>query len=164
MINVASPIFQSVRVLEAASGPAMEAVSAGAGVLTFITVALQSTKKVYEAVSDIKNGPRLVENLASAVKNLQSVLTQLSNCPAVASADAETDLGGILGLVKTCSEDVSCYEKELSKVRTSPDDKRVGRAWKKFMTVLHEKHFQRISDGVHHHVSALGVHLDLIQS
>jgi hypothetical protein len=109
----------------------MEAVSAGAGVLTFITVALQSTKKLYEAVSDIKNGPQLIENLASAVTNLQSVLTQSSNCPAVTSADAKTDLGGILDLIKRCSEDTSCYEKELSKVRISPDDKRLGRAWKK---------------------------------
>ncbi|KAF7503130.1 hypothetical protein GJ744_004272 [Endocarpon pusillum] len=142
----------------------MEAVSAGAPVLAFIMVALHSTKKVYEAVSDIKNGPDLVEKLAAAVTNLQSVLTQLSNCPAVTSPDPETDLGAILALIKTCSEDVLRYEKQLGKVRTSPDEKGLGRAWKRFMTVLHEKDFQQMSVGVNHHVSALGVHLGLIQS
>ena len=142
----------------------MEAVSAGAGVLTFITVALGSTKTIYETVSGVKNAPQEVESLATAVKNLQLVLTQLSNCPAVRLADADTDLEPILGSIKTCSEDVSRYESELAKVRISPQDKKVGRAWKKLKTVLQEKDFQRMRVQVTHHVSVLGTNLSILQS
>ena len=137
---------------------------AGASVLTFIAVALQSTKTIYETVSNIKNGPQQVESLASAVQTLQSVLTQLSNCRAVKSTDPETDLKVILSLIESCKEDVSRYERELRKVRVSPDDKKTGKAWKKFKTILQEKDFQRMWLGVTHHVSALGVQLNVLQS
>jgi Fungal N-terminal domain of STAND proteins len=142
----------------------MEAVSAGAGVLTFITVALQSTKKIYEAVSGITKGPEQLESLAAAVETLHSVLTQFSNCPVVDTADAKTDLELIWGLIKTCSEDVLRYEKELGKVSISSDDKRAGRAWKKLKTFLQEKDLQRIRIGVNHHISALGFQLNILQS
>lgn len=137
---------------------------AAASVLTFIAVALQSTKSIYEAVSAIKSGPQQVESLASAVRTLQSVLTQLSNCPAVKSADPETDLKVILSLIESCKCDVLRYEGELRKVRISPDDKKTGRAWKKFKTILQEKDFQRMWDGVNHHISALGFQLNILQS
>ncbi|ERF71232.1 hypothetical protein EPUS_08150 [Endocarpon pusillum Z07020] len=137
---------------------------AGASVLTFIAVALQSTKSIYEAVSGIKSGPQQVESLASAVRTLDSVLTQLSNCPAVKSADPETDLKVILSLIESCKGDVSHYEGELRKVRISLNDKKTEKAWKKVKTILQEKDFQRMWDGVNHHVSALGFQLNILQS
>lgn len=142
----------------------MEAVSAGASVLTFIVVALQSTKRIYEVVSDIEQGPAEVKSLTAAVKNLQRVLTELSNCSAVKSADAETNLEGISDLIKNCGEDVSRYEKELAKVWISPHDKKAGRAWKKLKTVLQERDFHRMWGVVTHHVSALGTYLSILQS
>ncbi len=89
----------------------MEAIAAGASTLTFITVALKSAQTIYEIVSIIQNGPKQVEQLVSAVHNLQLVLIQLPNCRAIKSADSETNLDMISSLIKTCSTDVSLYER-----------------------------------------------------
>jgi Fungal N-terminal domain of STAND proteins len=145
----------------------MEAVSAGAGVLAFIAIALRSTKTIYETASIIRNGPAEIEHLASAVYRLQSVLTQLSKLPDVGLADSELDLERynlFSILLKTCNKDVSRFEQEFKKVQTTPEDKKAGIAWKKIKTILKETEFHRIRDVVNNHVTELGVQLSMIQS
>lgn len=142
----------------------MDAISGGAGVIAFITIALQSTKIIYKAISNIKDGPREIRQIASAVSNLQVVLTQLSNCPAVKSADSETDLVEISRLIKICTEDLSHYERDIRKIQISPDDKKAGKAWKKINTVLRKKDIQEMWKEVNHHVTTLGLQLNIIQS
>lgn len=142
----------------------MEAIGAGVGVLTLITFALQSTKKIYETVSSIKNGPQQVGQLTSAVRNLQLVLTQLLNCRAIQIADSETDLEIISNLISECRVDLARYEKELEEIRICPDDRATGKAWKKFKTVLRQKDFQWMCVAVNHHFNELNCQLNIIQS
>lgn len=51
----------------------MEVVGSGASLLAFITLALQFTKTVYKTVCSIRDGPKEVQNLASAL-DLQNIL------------------------------------------------------------------------------------------
>jgi Fungal N-terminal domain of STAND proteins len=106
----------------------MEAVGAGAGLVTLVLFALQSTKAICETIFTIKQGPRQVTQLTSAVENLQQVLTQLLNCRASKEDDAETDLKTISSRIKTCGQDLSRYEKKLREFRISPSDRAAGQA------------------------------------
>lgn len=54
----------------------MEAIGSGASLLTFITFALQSAKNVYNTVSSIRDGPKEVQNLASALEDLKKHSTK----------------------------------------------------------------------------------------
>lgn len=65
----------------------MEVVGGVAGVVTFLTFTLRSTKALYEIVSSLKNARQHVGNLAMAVQSLQSVLTELLNSHPIKRAD-----------------------------------------------------------------------------
>lgn len=143
----------------------MEAVGAGAGVLAFITIALRSTKTIYEIASVIRNGPADIEHLASAVHRLQLVLTQFSKLPALADSELDPESFNLLSmLLKTCSKDVTRFEHEFRKVQISPGDMKAGIAWKKIKTILKDAEFHRMREVVNSHVTELGVQLSMIQS
>lgn len=142
----------------------MDAVGGTASVLALVGFALQSTKTIYQAISGIKNGPEQVQQLASAVYNLQLVLTQISTCRAVKLAGPETNLKVITDLIEACNKNVSTYENELMKVQISLNDKKAGKAWKKIKTVLKENDLRRMRTEVNNYVAALGLQLNLLQS
>jgi hypothetical protein len=53
---------------------------AGASVLTFFGVAIQSTKMIYEFVKLYKEAPQRVKSLAFDLENLEAILTQFEVC------------------------------------------------------------------------------------
>ena len=140
----------------------MDGVSAGASVLAFVGVALQSTKVIYQIVSGIGTASQQMKSLASAVRNLEVVLTQLSNCRAL--ADPNANIQEITTLVEACKEDVLRYEKILKELQTTSNSSKLVRKWKKMRTVLKEKDFERIWNEVTHHCTVLVFHLTLLQS
>jgi len=81
-------------------------IGAAASILTLIGVALKATITVHELVSGIKDGPHYVQNLAAAVRNLRTVLTQLRNFAALNQAGATFDFGPLQRLMKACKDDV----------------------------------------------------------
>ena len=142
----------------------MDAVGSTASILALVGFALQSTKTIYQTISGIKNGPEQVQQLASAVHNLQLVLTQISTCRAVKLVGPETNLKVITDLIEACHKNVSRYENELTKVQISLNDKKAGKAWKKIKTVLQENDLRRMWTEVNNHVAALGLQLNLLRS
>jgi len=139
-----------------------EGVGAAASTLTFIGVALKATITVLEVISGIKDGPHYVEQLAAAVQNLQTVLTQLRHSAALNQASATFDFGPLQRLMEACKDDVVSYEAALGRLRISATDKKAGKAWKKIKTVLKEKDLGRILTAVNHHVSKFIVQLSLL--
>ncbi len=142
----------------------MEAAGAAASLVTIVAAALQSTKKVYETVSGIKQAPQHVSQLSLAVQNLQSVLSQLLNCRAIKNAEASTNLVAMSNAIKACSKDVLRFEKELGKLRICTSDKVVGKTWKMIQIAVREKDFRQMWVQVNHHVTSLTIQLNIMQS
>jgi len=139
-----------------------EGIGAAASILTFIGVALKATITVHEVISGIKDGPHYVQNLAAAVQNLRTVLTQLRNSTALKQAGATFDFGPLQRLMRDCRDDVVSYEAVLGRLSISAADKKnTGKAWKKIKTVLKEKDLGRMI-AVNHHVSEIIVQLSLL--
>jgi len=140
----------------------MEPVSAGASVLAFIGVALQSTKTLCQTISSFKNASQEIKSLISAVENLRMILTQLKGCRVL--NEPGTDLQNVTNLVNACNQDICRYESELKKFKVDPIDTKVNQAWKIMKAFVGEKDLQRIWRGLNHHCEVLGVQLNLLQS
>jgi len=137
----------------------MEALGAGASVLAFVGLALQSTKVLSQTVSGFKNASRQITALASAVRNLQNILTQLEGCRAL--SEPRTDVQHLADLVNACIEDVGRYDKELKKIQPCPDGPKIQQAWKKMKTMLADKDL--VWKEVSQHCTALSAQLNILQ-
>jgi hypothetical protein len=92
----------------------MDGVSAGASGLAFVGIALQSIKAIYQIISSIKTALQQTTSLASAIKDLEVVLTQFSKCRT--STYPSTNVREITDVVEACKKDVLRYEKVLGGV------------------------------------------------
>jgi hypothetical protein len=140
----------------------MDSVSTGAGVLTFIGLALQASKNIYEIVSAIKDAPDRVRSLSSAVKDLKIVLEQLQLCKAL--ADPQTDIKHMTAHVVKCHQDVQRYEAKIHKIRRNSTDGKLTKNWKRLQTFLLDKDVLQIQQEVVHHTNVLGAQLQILSS
>ena len=140
----------------------MEAVSAGANVITFIDLGLKSARFIYQVLSNYRNGSQQTKALASAVKDLQTVLTQIRGCEVL--DDPQADNQTIADHVKACSEDLQRYEKRIQEAQPDPNASKIKQAWKKSVTpILREKSSKLIWKEVNHHFNVLQSQLHLLQ-
>ncbi|KAF4343493.1 hypothetical protein FBEOM_2519 [Fusarium beomiforme] len=126
----------------------MEAVGAGASILTFITVAFSVTKSIHEALSSIKDGPQILRFLVDEIFQLESILQRLSQ---------------LEGLAKKCKDDLTAFDSQLKTLDVSGSDGRRGRLWRKLRLCFSEKDLDQIRHVVRGHVQHLTVRLNLIQ-
>ena len=141
----------------------MEAVGAGAGVIAFAGVALDSIKVIVEIISSVKSQPQQVQSFSAAIQNLDLLLQKVSQSSAVRSASHETDLEGLWIIVRLCKEDVKRYERTIRRVTIVRNDSKAGRAWKHVKTILKEKDFQQMREELLQHASIINTHLCLLQ-
>ncbi|KAF2104285.1 hypothetical protein NA57DRAFT_51122 [Rhizodiscina lignyota] len=140
----------------------MEAISAGASILAFLTLALQCTQSLHETIAGYRNISQQTESLASALKNLESILTQLQSCRIL--ADPSANLQHIKELIRTCVDHLKRHEKVLEEIQPDERSLKTKQIWKRFRATLEEKQLTQIWTEVNHLCTVLGVQLQLLQS
>ena len=115
----------------------MDGVSAGASVVTFVVVALQSAKAVHDVLSAVKDGPQNVQILTDSLRQLQNVLERITQLHIRQSDDA--DSADLECLAQKCAIDVAGFQSKLRRLTFSADERRVGRLWKRLRVAVNEK-------------------------
>ncbi|KAK0747430.1 hypothetical protein B0T21DRAFT_406061 [Apiosordaria backusii] len=139
----------------------MELVSAVAGVATLVEVALKSTKIIYQTFSAMKDGPRVVVDLANQVEQLQLILQRVSALPI--DLINTNDSMGLADATKKCAAAVAALETRMQKFSASSTNRHSGQLWKRFKAVFGEKELQLIRQTMQGHVSLLTLHLNVVQ-
>jgi len=104
----------------------MEAVGFAASLLTLVSAALESTKVIYELASNLVDSPKALENLATAIKHLESILRYFERLGTSGSIRREelqqiddafwADLSDLLA---DCNKDLSNIRHHLDKINAS---------------------------------------------
>ncbi|KAK4163278.1 hypothetical protein QBC43DRAFT_319825 [Cladorrhinum sp. PSN259] len=139
----------------------MEAIGAGASVVAFITLAVQSAKTVSDTLSGIQDAPENVRHATSAVGMLQAALDQLLQCPSVSQGHTSRDLHDN---IKQCYEDLAGFASKLRKIQISGTASRSRQLWKRVRAFIDEKEIDRMVKIVTSHSSTLSLWLQSLQS
>ncbi len=140
----------------------MESFGIAASVFTVATVALQSASIIHETICGIKNGPKEVNELALAVQQLCHILRQVTE---ISKTFGDRDAQNIVELqnaIDQCRRNLDDFRKQFEKIEVLPNEKRVGKAWKRVKLVVQKGDFRRMWEKVNYYVSVLGTHLGLI--
>ncbi|TXC07405.1 hypothetical protein FocTR4_00003344 [Fusarium oxysporum f. sp. cubense] len=140
----------------------MEAVGAGASILTFLTVAFSVTRSIHSALSAIKDGPEAIRFLTDEVAQLESVLQRLKQLSFVSVDDI--DRSQLEGLAKKCKGDLAELDSQLKSLDVSTSDGRRGRLWRKLKLCFSEKDLDHIRHVVQGHLQHLTIWLHIIQA
>ncbi|KAI5468103.1 ankyrin repeat-containing domain protein [Mariannaea sp. PMI_226] len=135
-----------------------EAVGAGANVLAFVLLGLKSAKFVYETFSIVKDGPDIVQKLATDVCRLHSILTSLHQSQA-AAADQY-----LLQQAQQCTQELQDLAAHLQTLRLLPGDRFTGNCWKRLKVLLKEKELVRIASQINQHASLLSLRMNTLSS
>ncbi|KAG4256174.1 hypothetical protein FPRO03_05122 [Fusarium proliferatum] len=138
----------------------MEAVGAGASILTFITVAFSVTQSIQTALSAIKDGPGVIRSLTDDIAQLQSVLQRLEKLSFVSVDD--TDKSQLELLAEKCHDDLAKLDSRLKSLDVSTSEGQGGRFLRKLKLCFSEKDLDQIRNIIQGHVLHLGLRLDLI--
>jgi hypothetical protein len=137
----------------------MEAIGAGAGVLTFLTVALGSTKIAYETLSSVKDGSENVKRTENAVHDLSSILEHIFQL--CESHPAATD-PALLGDVRACVAHIDTVAAKLSKLQPLVGERRDGKLWKRFKAFISEKELDTVRETISRHYARLNMRLSIL--
>ncbi|KAK3902849.1 hypothetical protein C8A05DRAFT_33423 [Staphylotrichum tortipilum] len=138
----------------------MDAISGGASVLAFITLAIQSAKTISVLLAGIKDAPDSVQCTAETVSMLQWALEQLAQCQQTSGAALPQR---IEDQVKTCSHNLATFASTLGKLQTLDTDGRGRRVWKRVKAVFDEKELDKMTRIMAAHSSALSLSLQSTQ-
>ncbi|KAJ4247830.1 hypothetical protein NW762_013039 [Fusarium torreyae] len=139
----------------------MEAVGAGASLLTFLTVAFSVTKSIHDALSAIKDGPQVVQYLSDDFARLQTILQKLSQTHFTAISAA--DKSELEGLAKKCNDDLIDFDEKLRRLDVSGASGGRDRLWRKLKLCFTEKDLDQMRHVVQGHVQLLKLRLNLVQ-
>ncbi|KAF0321895.1 hypothetical protein GQ607_010828 [Colletotrichum asianum] len=111
----------------------MSGVEAGATIVGF---GLTSLKTFYQFISNVKDGPERVRDLANDLKSLQAAyerIQALGDLPGIfASSLSLTDL------LKDCNEHIERLQDKVGKLQVQPSDKFRGVVWKRLKMALND--------------------------
>jgi hypothetical protein len=130
----------------------MDAVSGAGSVIAVVTIALQSTKAIYETFTGIHNGPIFLKQLTSELRTLQDVLASIADLSKDPAQANTTKFQQLKGLSQQCVTDLQSMEAYLTSLSGG---RRVGRAWNTLKTYLNTKRLEEFRARVQNHVHAL---------
>ncbi|KAF8866194.1 hypothetical protein BDZ45DRAFT_720337 [Acephala macrosclerotiorum] len=133
---------------------------AGASIIAFLSIGLQSVKVVYEFISAIKDGPSKLGDLQGAIESLESLLEQMYNSPGLTTSPITTS-GSLLALVQRCVNDIQRFEAEIGRIYVPPKEKRCGKVWKRLKLAFKEKDIPYMTTVVTGHVNILSLHCNV---
>ncbi|RFN52459.1 hypothetical protein FIE12Z_3220 [Fusarium flagelliforme] len=140
----------------------MEAVGAGASILTFITVAFSVSKSIHDTLSAIKDGPEVLRFLKDELSQLQGILQGLLQTSI--TAVGASDVSELHQLVKKCQDDLVGFNTRLCQFDISGADGRRGRLWRKLKLAIEEKDLDHIRQVIKGHVQLLTLRLGIVQA
>ncbi|CVK86527.1 uncharacterized protein FMAN_06203 [Fusarium mangiferae] len=140
----------------------MEAVGAGASILTLITVAFSVTQSIHSGLSAIKDGPGVIRSLTREIAQLESVLQRLKQIP-FASIN-NIDRSQLKALAKRCKGDLAELDHRLKSLDVSTLDGRRGRLWRNLKLCFSEKELDHIRNAVQSHLHHLTIQFHIIQA
>lgn len=139
---------------------------AAASMIAIAAFSSQSAKVLYETVQGIRDAPEIAKDLLTAIESLQHLLQQPDqlaiHCSSSGHYVAKVVWQPLEKQAQQCSQDLRrMCEKTACLVGTSTH-RSLGRAWRRVRTVLNERDIQRMWSGINHHVSVLGVLLEVV--
>lgn len=105
----------------------MEPLGVAASIIAVTTIALQSTKAIYATVNGNKNGPKEVNDLASAVKHLSHILAQVAEISNGFSDTDRTDLSGLERAMEECAQSLADFRNQVKKLDVLPNERKLGK-------------------------------------
>ena len=135
----------------------MDCLSGAASIISIVSLALSSTQTIYNAVSNIRDGPRTIQQMLSSLQTLSSLLTQLSQ-----SSDSFYLAADLQEIVQGCAKDLKKFEEQLGKRSFSTDNKG-KKLWKYAKAMLGSKDLDRMATLIQQHVAALSLQMQIIE-
>ena len=137
----------------------MDGVSGAASVVGIATITLQSAKLIYEAVTGIKNGPSLVQQLASTLQDLQRVLQRVIDLKRKPEQANPTNLDELETLAQKCATDVRAMQEKLVKLSGGG---KIELAWKRVKTYLQAKDLEVMQATIRQHTHMLSAEMAIV--
>ncbi|KAJ4266220.1 hypothetical protein NW762_004201 [Fusarium torreyae] len=131
----------------------MEALGAAASITQFALLSLKCVKEVHNTLSAIKDGPAIVQLVASNFLLLQDILERLVQSPA-ASANPALD-----GHIRQCIQNVCSRAEPIAQLQATPGDRSAGRFWKRLKIIVSESDLNRIRSELNQLVTILNLRL-----
>ncbi|KAL8667126.1 MAG: hypothetical protein Q9168_007345 [Polycauliona sp. 1 TL-2023] len=141
---------------------------AAASVIAVIAFSLQSTKFVYQAVDDIRDGPSVIAALAESTKRLEGILKQLEKLITHASQSQQPSTlatwQALEQKISECSKDMQDASQQVQVLSPNHANQKLGKAWSRVKLSLKEKFFARPDDRIKGHLAELAVQLQILSS
>ena len=141
----------------------MEAIGGVASAITVVTLALQSTKAIYEVASSVKHGSDDIDRLARATSNLIELLEVIMRLVEHAERTRSVAEGKLLKelipLIDQCANALREIAPKLDQVQKDSKDRRWKRAMKHAKVYLDSKGIAEIWNVVNHYLQLLGSRL-----
>ena len=125
-----------------------------ASIITFISLALNSTRCIVEALSSIKNAPQTVQQMSATVITLSKLLEAYSD-----SLHYAADL---LDSITRCTEDLRRLEEYIEEASPKSSNK-IGQLKKNCKVMLQGREWDRMSARVQQHYAALSLQINIIE-
>ncbi len=126
---------------------------------TFVDMALKSAKKFHAFLSEVRHGPKAVEQAANAIEHLSDILTRLANCPA-----PELEANATLKKTLTkCQRDLTSFSDKLATLNAPSTGSRREKYLKRFIIALNEKELRKITSAVMSYASIINADLVTMQ-
>ncbi|KAM5372145.1 hypothetical protein ACJZ2D_007678 [Fusarium nematophilum] len=140
----------------------MDPVSAGASVVTFLTLAYSVSKTVRDLLSAISDGPQILGRLIHEIAQLESILQRLQQVSFGSASPADT--AELARLAQKCADDLTGFNSKLQRLNVSAADSRGGRLWRRLKSCFTEKDLEQMRELIQTHVLMLTVRLNLLQT
>ena len=141
----------------------MELLAGAASAISVVTLALQSTKVIYEVASTISHGSDDIDRLATATSNLEKLLKVIERLIEHAVDTNNVIEGKLLEemtpLVDQCANALHGIISKLVQLQIVPEDRRWKKAKKHARMLLDTKGIAEMWNTVNHYVELLGTFL-----
>lgn len=138
----------------------MEVLSGVASVIAVVTLALQSTKVIYEIASSIGHGSNDIDRLARATSNLERLLKIIKHLAEHAESTNSVAEGKLLEelapLIDQCASALREFPPKLLQLQKDSKDQRWKKVKKYAKVYLDTKGVTEIWNTVNHYVGLLG--------
>ncbi|KAK9774981.1 hypothetical protein AB5N19_12534 [Seiridium cardinale] len=135
---------------------------AGASIIAFVTIGLQSIKTIYKVISAVKDGPSKLSDLMVAIRSLMSILEHLQNDPRLRPLPG-TNSTDFAPSIEECTGVMKRFEDQVRKLQITDKETRSGKIWKRLKFVFQEDDIPHIISIITNVMQTLTLHSNIHQ-
>ena len=135
----------------------------GASILAFVLCGLKSIKLIHGVISSVKDGPPKLSQLEGAISSLHDQLEQMRDDPTLPTIPPN-QTEALKRLLERCNADIGYFEKKISKLSISDDEKLRGKLWKRLRLAFAEKDIPFMLAVISGHVDSLSLQANIRQT